>query len=438
MPRSTIAPRLSRYRTGARLLTVALSGQAMVQALGLLASLLLLRWLNVTDFGQYTLAFAVIGVASTLIDLGVGSAIISLVGEDRSPARIARYVAGAVHARLITSAVVLPLAGGTFWVLSADRGWPLETRLILLCLVLVGAYSQGLFRVYAVPLLLERRLSKYYGYQAAAGLARLILVPALFATGVLVAVTAVGLGVLALVAQGLIAKRSAEEVLAKAQGRPADASAEMFRLLLPLLPGLVFAAVQPQIVIFMAAVFGETQNLAEVGALSRLAQVMLVATAVNGVVLGPYFSGVQLERVPRRLGEVIAGAVAVASALSAAAILAPQWFGAILGGSYADLGPAISLAVVASALHYVANVVWIVNSSRRWIYWWTTMTGILLTILVQVGCMVILDLSSTINLMWFGVAVAAASVVGQTITTVYSLPLSRRGGRDPSGLKSRA
>lgn len=413
-------------------MSVALSGQALVQALGLFSGLLLLRWLDVTAFGQYALAFAVIGVASTLIDIGFGSAIVALVGEDRSAARIGRYVSGAVHARLVTSAVVLPLAGGTFWVLSDNHGWLLETRLTLLGLVVVGAYSQGFFSIYAAPLLLQRRLRLYYGYQTAAGIGRVVLLTAFFVAGVLGAATAVALGVVALVAQAFLARRRAKVVLDEAEGRPAEASAEMFRLVLPLLPGLLFSAAQPQIVIFMAAVFGETQNLAEVGALSRLGQLVLVATALNGAVLGPYFSGVPLERIPQRFGEVILGAVAVASILSAAAVLTPESFGVILGASYEDLGPAITLAVVAGALNYVGNVLWVVNSSRRWIYWWTTLNGILLVVVAQVVSMVALDMSSTINLMWLAVAIAAASVAGQAITALYSLPLSRRGGRETS------
>src|SRR5262249_33467890 len=74
----------------------------------------------------------------------------------------------------------------------------------------------------------------------------------------------------------------------------------LFRYVLPLIPGFLYYALQPSILIWLSAIFGNTQQVAEVGAISRIGQIIaLLGFGLNFFAL-PHLANLRDERAFRR------------------------------------------------------------------------------------------------------------------------------------------
>src|SRR5262249_26962212 len=61
---------------------------------------------------------------------------------------------------------------------------------------------------------------------------------------------------------------------------------KLFRYVLPLIPGFLYYALQPSILIWLSAIFGNAERVAEVGAISRIGQIIsFLGFGLNLIVL---------------------------------------------------------------------------------------------------------------------------------------------------------
>ena len=51
---------------------------------------------------------------------------------------------------------------------------------------------------------------------------------------------------------------------------------------------------------------------------------------------------------------------------------------------------------------------WAINSSRKWIYWWSSVTSIVVTLAVQATTLWLLPMDSTINLLFLALVTNAS------------------------------
>ena len=90
-----------------------------------------------------------------------------------------------------------------------------------------------------------------------------------------------------------------------------------------------------------------------------------------------------------------------------------------MAAKYASLRLEVGLQVLCSSLSFVGGYVWVVNTSRRFVYWWYTATNISLLVLVQAVFIWKLDLSSVSNVLILNIASAATTLLVSIARGVY-------------------
>lgn len=403
-------------------------GQPSVQLLNLLTGFFLLRWLSKEEFAMFGVAFAFQSTVNQLTDLGFSASIVALAGErGQEPAWLGRYLRAAWHYRTRLLGFTLLGAAVAFPLLTWRQDWGAGTKLLLFGAIALAVAGQS-WMMYGSALLVHRRLRDYYSPQITGAAVRLGLCAALYFTGLLSAWAVAWLGALVIGWTGWSYRRAARDcVLEPAQSDP-EANREMRRYLAPFIPGAIFYALQGQITVGIISVFGSTEQLAEISAVGRLGQLFLFFNAFNAILLEPYFARLPVQLIKRRYVLIVALAAIMGLALSAFGFMFPQPLLWLLGPKYGNLQQAIGWVVVTACITYVANVMWTMHAARRWVYWWVTVTYIIVVVIAQVACAVTMDLSKTMQVIWFG-AITALVILGVTIANgIYGISRAQQAG----------
>ena len=410
-----------------RLVGGLLSAQTAAQVLMLASGFLLLRWLSVEEYAQYTIAFGFIATMSALIDLGLAGAVMPLVGERaRDPAIVGSYLRAALHLRSRIAAVVLPLSAVLFVVVTSDRGWGIGVQLGLVAAVTISVLARALVDIFALPLLMAGAYRSYYSAQLSTSAARLAGHGLLQVSRTLTSVSASLVNALAALANGVIYRRSSAESARLPATADAERAREIRRMVAPALPGLIFYAFQSQVTILLVSVFGRTSSIADVGALSRIGALFAILAGLNQVLIAPRFPQLPRELLVRRVVQVSAAAAGLGVLLSAIAFLVPEPLLFLLGPRYDDLRPEVGWFVLGASLAFLASALYAMNLARRFVWWWSTTLGLGLIVATQLVAALSFDLGSPLELQYFAAVTAVAAVTSQIAPLLHGL---RRGPR---------
>jgi hypothetical protein len=193
----------------------------------------------------------------------------------------------------------------------------------------------------------------------------------------------------------------------------------MWHYLAPTIPWVVFTAFQGQISLLLITWFGQTRSVAEIAALGRLGQLFMILGAANSVVISPYIAKLPRARLAVRYVQILIIAIVISSSLCALAFLFPQPLLWILGPKYENLRSEIGWAIAGACVWYVGSVVLAMNNARKWIYWWWSTVHIIALLITQIICLVILNLSTTLHVLYFSLITNLTALLVLSISGAY-------------------
>ncbi len=400
-----------------------LLGQGATQVIQALTGLIIVRYLSAEQFAILTLAFAFQTTASIYTEMGVGAAILPLVGqntEDRT--KLMRLVSAAFQLRYLYFGIVSVVCIWLFLVTSQDKGWnPLLTA-SLLGSILLTLWSSGNINIYSVPLRIRKDLKGIYLAQVLPGVSRLFIVIVLFIAGLANAANLAWIAALAVVAGGWMIQRRADLPHTGNWQQLKPERRNLLAFTIPLIPGTIFYALQGQLLVFLAAAFSSTARLAELGALGRLGILFALAGALAGQVIAPWFAKLPLEELTKNYFIVVSGYLTLIGIAVIVASSLPTPFLWILGPQYSHLSGILPLAFFGSTLALLCGALWTLNHSRGWIYWWGELMNIPAVIITQLAGFIILGSETLNSLYWIVIA-------GQVATAIVYLAVSFKGLR---------
>ena len=423
-----IPPELrQRSRRLLRVLSAFFLGQAAVQGLSTVIGIYLVHKMSIRAYAEFGLALGFQSTAAILMDLGFAGTVIPLVGERASDRQIVgRYVRGAKALRDRTFWIFSPLVAVFFLVITHRQGWTWSVQLGLLASVLVALYSSSSMAYYSAPLFLHRKMRDYYVPQTISSAFRLVFYVALNLLGALNSLAAAGGNALNTAVNGyLIRKRGLRFIDLPAQDEPAVRK-EIFLYVLPAMPAILLGAFHGQIALLLISIFGKTVNIAQVSALSRLAQLFNLLMTFNVVIVEPYVARLQRDKLLQTYFKFIAGAIVGGAVLSLFAFFVPGVFLLILGSRYENLRDLIGWVVLTACINYVAGLIWIMNRSRKWVFWRGTIAEVSLLAIVQIGFLIFFGVRTTRAAVLFNFASSFCYVLAHTYVATYGFSVGTR------------
>jgi hypothetical protein len=398
-----------------------LTKQGIAMAGNMLYGLLCVRMLPVTEYAKFAVLFGYMGSLVVLLDIGISGALAPLVGEQITNLQlIANYVASIRRIALRMYLIVAPFAGLIFILLVFKRHWGASVVAQMLLVLLVTAWFARVSSSYSSVLILRRDRSRYYRAQMIGSLGSLTLLVIFWALHRM----NIYVGILLNVAQTIFLAtsyyRRARELLGVTGQPSAQQEKAIVRLAMPNFPSTIFYAIQGQIMLMLITVFGySTSSIANVGALARLGQILVFFSQMNPILVEPFFARLQKSRLKRTYLLAVTLIAICAATFSCLAFLFPEAFLWILGPQYSQLRVEVGLMILSSAIQYVSGFMWVIHTSRRFVYWWNNLAIIILTLLVQAGFVWKMNLSTVRNVLIFNIASAAVSLLVSIACGIY-------------------
>lgn len=395
--------------------------QLLIQGLGFVSALLIIRVLPAEQYAIYTLATSFLLTALGLADGGVVTGVMSEGGKVWSDRRaLANVVAtGQAIRKVFAPWAALVCIPAMLWVLrrhGADWG-----DCLLITLVVTIAFLSSLTSsIFVVPLQLRQELRLLQRVQLSAAMMRAGLV-------------AVGMVSWALAASALAANAVAEawtsfrlRRIANRAGEPTgtpdrEVRKAILRVVSYTLPGVIYYGVSGQLTVWLLSIFGTTEGIAQVGALGRLGAALGIFSSLLSIVVVPRFARLSNDKslLLRRYGQVLFGVTGLTGLVCLFVWQFPEMTLSLLGPTYQGLHLEVLLMALSSCLGLVAGAMGGLAASRALLLRPTVAIPIGLT--ANVFAIAVSDVSTVMGVLTMTAGLAAFSAIFSTASGAWLL-----------------
>ena len=343
--------------------------QAIVQILGFLSGIFLVRSLSSREYAYFTIANTMQGTLNLLADIGISVGLMSIGGRvwhDRH--RFGELISSAFKVRYKLALVAILIVTPLLYSMLVKNGASNFYALILIALVLSGLGIQLSMGVLSVVPRLHSDVGQIQRIDLTGAILRLICLVALLYVflnaGIAIAVAAA-----VFLVQYLMLHRYVAGVVDLHAPENLEDRHAIVGFVRSLAPNAVFYCFQGQITVFLISFFGHQVNsVAEVGALGRLAMFFTVLSNLLTNIFVPAFARCHEPRKLRLLyAAILGGVVAFSLVALCAAGFFPKQFLFVLGNKYAHLDRELLLMVSGAVAAAIAGTLWALNASKAWI-----------------------------------------------------------------------
>ena len=363
------SPQRTKLLEWGRLITLMGSAQVMVQAMGFVGGILVIRLLPTKEYALYTLANTMVGTMVLLADGGIATGVMAQGGRVwQNRERLGAVLATGLDLRrkFALVSLLLALPALLYLLLHHEASW-------LMALLITASLIPAFFMALSGTLLeiapkLHQRILPLQRIQIEASLGRVALLGSLLFLfpWAYVAVLAAGLPQI-----------WANRRLRRVAGTLADAKQpidlvvrqEILAKVKRLLPDAIYYCFSCQFAIWLISFYGSTAAVAQLGALGRLAVALSLFTTLFSALVLPRFA-----RLPDSVGLLFRHftRLVVGLLVLAAGLVAGTWLFAtpilwVLGHQYAGLQPELVLMMVGKCLGLVATSAFLLCTSRGWV-----------------------------------------------------------------------
>jgi O-antigen/teichoic acid export membrane protein len=352
-----------------RLSSVVGVSQVAVQGISALTGLMLVRALSKADYALITIAGSMLATISLLADGGIGSAITAMSGR-AVPDRAA--VSSAIRACLVTrnrlAWLSLFLTLPPFYWLLTSTGLSAGGSLLLLGLGAITVWPSTDAKFLAVPLRIMGRVHETQQIDMAGGAVRFLLTGAVILVGFGKLMPAFVATVSATWVQSWLVHRSLRRQVDLSIPASDQDIHEVNTFVRSLYANHIFFCIQGQIATWIISWTSGTDQIADIGALGRLAVIFSILAALYHYLVMPNLATTRSARQLRwKFCVTFVATLGAVMALIAAAWLFPQPLLWILGGAYGHLDHELLLVFAAQGVAFANSILWIFLQMRGWI-----------------------------------------------------------------------
>ncbi len=379
------------------------------------------------DYAAYTIAASLLTLLNALTDCGIGWGLNAVGGPIHSDApRLRGVISIALRLRGYLAIIAVPMTVISAFYLLRKNGVSWPNTIGLTAIVVATIWGTFLITIYGVSLRLRSLYTTVQKFDLLAACLRFLLL-LIIASFFLNAVSAVLITAITLTIQGILLRRSAEQILAAEPREEESDRKSLVGLMKKQAIATLFFAYQGQITIWIISIFGSTEKVADVGALTRLAVLFAIISSVVTGLGAPAFARCSSLRQLIQLFVIELGTYIIfAAILFALSLVFPERLLWILGAKYMSLAHEASLLVASAIIGGTATVVSSLALSRGWI--WQTWMIPVSTVIVQLLSAQFLRLDTVAGVLWFGIFSSLPTLAMTSYMVVRGFVTSRRLG----------
>lgn len=386
-----------------KLLSKFVSVQLIVQAINLFSGILIIRTISKQEYAFFVIANAMQATMNTLSDSGLGSALSAIGGRVwQDPYRFGQLINTAMQCRkYLATIAILVVTPILFWILLSNRASIEHTILLTLAILIELSFylSAGVLRI---VLQLHSQIDRVQKLDLIFACSRIILLIFACMTFLNSVVAAFASTIASGIHNFFLRRWVKDNIDIQATINKNDRQ-EIFNIVKPQVANAIFFSIQGQLTVWLVSFFGNTSNIAEVGALGRIVVIFSIANSVVINILLPSFARNQssIDSLNRQYWQILGFCCLCGAVLICLAIFLPSQILWILGNKYANLQFELLLMTIGCAFNFIIGGMWGMNSSRGWVdYSWLYIPS---TVITQIILITFLDIGNLKGVLFFNI-----------------------------------
>ena len=397
--------------TWIKLISITGGAQLIVQFVGLISGIIVIRMLPTHEYGLYTLANTMLGTMLVLADGGISSGVMSQGGkvwQDREKLGVVLATGMDLRMKFAIGSLLIAIPFLLYLLIHHDASW-LMSFLIVVSLIpsfftsLSGALLQ-------VAPKLNQDIGPLQKNNIVSNILRLVLIMIILFAFPWAFIAIFVAGIAQLWANSNLKKISFGYANWK-QTPDVTVRKEILYFVKRILPGSIYYCLSGQITIWLISFFGNTAAVAQVGALGRLGMMLGIFTAILGTLVIPRFSRLPDEKIKlfKTFFLIQLGLVTLGIFIIGIVYLFPAQILWILGKDYSNLKTELILSIAGSCLGLVAGSAFGLSTSRGWAI--NPLISIPLTLGAIILGISIIDISTLVGVLKFNLFVYIVEII---------------------------
>lgn len=338
----------------------------LIQGTGFICGIFIIRILTSEQYAYYTLANTMLGTMTVLADGGITTGVMALGGKNwKNREELGKILSTGMHMRRQFAVFSLLVSLPILFFLLREQGmiwW--HSVLLILCLTPTfwAALSGSLLQV--VPKL-HQDVNDLLKINVSINISRvLVTLPFVFFFP-FASVAILATGASQVMGNLRFRKLSLRKADWKTDSDPVYRE-QIMGTVKRILPGSIYYCVSGQITVWLVAIFGSTESIANLGAIGRLMVILTLVRMVVDMLITPRYARLPSVKkaVIARFFQILALVALLCSFIVGAVYLFPEEFLWILGDKYADLEYEVFLMTISSCLSLVSGTAHNLSTSR--------------------------------------------------------------------------
>jgi len=396
--------------------------QAIILGLGFCSGLLIIHILPPEDYALYIIAYSFLTTIIVITDSGIGSAVLAEGGkvwEDST--RLGRVITTGLELRKRFSLVAIAISLPTMALFLAHHGasWKQITLIELAILPLI--YIQLSTDLLGVAPSLHQRISELQNIEFKATFLRFALVLISLFTLPYVAVVIFVTGIATCYKLWNL-RRISNSICDLSQPTDKVVKRNLYKVTKRMMPNAIYTCLSGTLSIWLISIFGNTESVAEVGAIERIARLLLVVMALFYLIIEPRFARLTESNpslLRTRFLQIHFASWLVGAAIAFSIYLFPEPLVYLLGSHYENLTYEIQLRGLVMGLVFVANTTSSLASARAWIV--PPVPLITGQIISQVIAIMVFDCSTTAGVILIPIFPISVIIIMRTYYSLHSI-----------------
>lgn len=392
--------------------------QVLVQAVGFISGIMIIRLLSTHEYALYTLANTMLGTMTILADGGISTGVMAEGGKvwaDKK--KLGIVLATGLDLRKKFAAITLTIALPLLLILLRSHGASWLMSILIIFSIIISFISVLSSTILEVAPKLKQDILPLQKNYILSNFGRLILLSAtIFAFPV--ACTAIISSGLPQIWSNWKTRRIAEHYADWNQRPDVTIRAEILQKVKRMLPLAIYFCFSGQITVWLLSMFGSTTSIAQIGALGRFSVAMSIASAIFGVIAVPRYARLPNSKKLLLKWYATLNIILIIFSLIIISIawLFPEQLLWILGKDYKNLTNEILIIITSSCLNLIASSSFSLYSHRGVVM--RADIGIGIGILGLIVGLLIVDVSTLRGALYYSLFSAA---YGFFVNIVYGL-----------------
>ena len=404
-----------------KLISITGSSQLLIQALGLVSGILVIRLLPTQEYALYTLANTMLGTMMVLADGGIATSVMAQGGKVwQSRERLGAVLATGFDLRkkFAVAALLIAIPLLLYLLRQHDAGW--LTSLLIVASLIPAFFTTLSGNLFTVGPALHQTIAPLQKIQVGISAGRLLmLLLTLFVfPWAYIAIFAASLPQI----WGNLHLRKISTAYADWDQKPDPAiQKDILAFVKRILPGSIYYCISGQITVWLISVFGTTTAVAQIGALGRLSITLNLFSGVFGTLIIPRFARLATDRrlLFRRFMQMVLGLIVLFVTIVLIVSMMPRQLLWVLGKNYSGLENELILSVAASCISLFAGLLFTISTSRNWAI--NPLISIPLTVFAIISGALLIDISSLAGILKFNLFVSSTEVLIYVIYCVLKI-----------------